>query len=317
MNVYTGWDIATPSPSSKTVIAKNLKENNPSTTAAKQPVGGVATALTVGFSGTNDVKTLLPLNVLQSDLPGLVHTNAEVLTYLLQPRNRRYVPASDPRGRRLSEKAFLHLLKERSIRMLLDAGAQILELDNIALAKTWLLIDTEAEAAVFFGEDERARVVYRDGKIQPLAASPYHDKLGACVVYLVSPARSTSIPSSNSLGTFADREKRSQDEAHTRGVDLKMPPRAVAALTLGVMQTKDHTVQGKIPSMYRVGLCADHHLTISCHATTATGDFSIGHLLCATRSAPEHSQHSQGEPQWTHRLPRRDHLAIRADMLQH
>ena len=70
--------------------------------------------------------------------------------------------------------------------MLLDAGALILELDNLALAKAWLLIDTEVEAAVFFGQDERARVVYRDGKVQPLAASPYLDKLGACVVYLVS-----------------------------------------------------------------------------------------------------------------------------------
>ena len=34
-------------------------------------------------------------------------------------------------------------------------------------------------------------------------------------------------------------------EAHTRGVDLKMPADAVAALTLGIMQTKDHTVQGQ------------------------------------------------------------------------
>ena len=34
-------------------------------------------------------------------------------------------------------------------------------------------------------------------------------------------------------------------EAHTRGVDLKMPWNAVAALTLGIMQTKDHTVQGQ------------------------------------------------------------------------
>ncbi|KAL9002774.1 MAG: hypothetical protein Q9188_004316 [Gyalolechia gomerana] len=213
----SGWDIATPSRSTGAVVAKNLKENKPLTTAAKRPVGGAPVALTVGFSGTNDNKTLLPLNVLQSDLPRLSHTNAEVLTYLLQPRNRGYVPACDFRGRRLGETAFLHMLKDRSIRMLLDAGAQILELDNIALAKTWLAIDTEAEAAVFFGEDERARVVYRDGKVQPLAASPYLDNLGACVVYL--------------------------DEAHTRGVDLKMPPQAVAALTLGVMQTKDQTVQ--------------------------------------------------------------------------
>ncbi|KAL8767206.1 MAG: hypothetical protein Q9209_006211 [Squamulea sp. 1 TL-2023] len=215
--VSSGWDIATPLRATKTLVEKRLKENEQPATVTKRPVGGVATALTVGFSGTNDNKTLLPLNVLQDDLPGLSHTNAEVLTYLLQPRNRGYVPASDWRGKRVSETAFLHMLNNRGIRMLLDAGAQIIELDNIALAKTWLTVDTEAEAAVFFGEDERARVVYRDGKVQPLAASPFLDNLGACVVYL--------------------------DEAHTRGVDLKMPTEAIAALTLGVMQTKDHTVQ--------------------------------------------------------------------------
>ncbi|KAL8728585.1 MAG: hypothetical protein Q9166_005318 [cf. Caloplaca sp. 2 TL-2023] len=215
--VSSGWDIATPLRANRTFDDKNLKENMPPATRAKRAVGSVPTTLTVGFSGTNDNKTLLPLNIVQNDLPGLSHTNAEVLTYLLQPRNRRYIPACDPRGRRLSEKAFLLMLKDRGIRMLLDAGAQVLEHDNIALAKAWLVVDTEAEAAVFFGEDERARVVYRDGKAQPLAASPFLDNLGACVVYL--------------------------DEAHTRGVDLKMPPQAIAALTLGVMQTKDHTVQ--------------------------------------------------------------------------
>jgi len=73
--------------------------------------------------------------------------------------------------------------------------------------------------AVFFREDGRARVVYRDGKQQPLSASPFLNNLGACVVYL--------------------------DEAHGRGVDLKMPADAKAALTLGIMQTKDHTVQGQ------------------------------------------------------------------------
>ena len=178
-------------PAIKSTIEKALKENSRPGAAAKRPVGGVPTALTVGFSGTNDNKTLLPLNVLQNDLPGLSHTNAEVLTYLLQPRNRRYIPARDSRGKRLSERAFLHMLKDQGIRMLLDAGAQILELDNLALAKGWLEIDTTAEAAVFFGEDERARVVYRDGKAQPLAASPYLDNLGACVVYLVSLPNST------------------------------------------------------------------------------------------------------------------------------
>lgn len=243
LNVHIGWDIATPLRATKTIVEKNLKENTKPGAAARRPIGGVPTALTVGFSGTNDNKTLLPLNVLQNDLPGLSHTNAEVLTYLLQPRNRGYIAACDVRGRRLNERAFLQMLKVQGIRMLLDAGAQILELDNIALAKTWLEVDSEAEAAVFFGEDERARVVYRDGKIQPLAASPYLDNLGACVVYLVSFSCSirtfilTQLASMLTSGMF-------QDEAHTRGVDLKMPPQAVAALTLGVMQTKDHTVQG-------------------------------------------------------------------------
>ena len=177
--------------------------------------------MTVGFSGTNDNKTLLPLNVVQDDLPGLAHTNADVLTYLLQPRNRRYVPASRGGGR-LSERAFLWQICDNRIRMLLDAGAQILEMDNMSLAQAWLEIDHDADAAVFFGEDDRARVLYRDGKSQPLAGSPFLNNLGACVVYL--------------------------DEAHTRGVDLKMPANAVAALTLGIQQTKDHTVQGKSPS---------------------------------------------------------------------
>jgi hypothetical protein len=49
-------------------------------------------------------------------------------------------------------------------------------------------------------------------------ASTFADDLSECLVYL--------------------------DEAHTRGTDLKLPPRAVGALTLGLGQTKDHTVQG-------------------------------------------------------------------------
>ena len=184
--IWVGWDIATPLSATKHTAENNLKENSRPGTTTRHPVGGVPTALTVGFSGTNDNRTLLPLNIVQNDLPGLIHTSAGVLTSLLQPRNREYLPASDSRGRRLSERALLHKLKDHGIRMLLDAGAQILELDNISLARTWLEVDPEAEAAVFFGEDERARVVYRDGKSQPLAASPFNDNLGACVVYLVS-----------------------------------------------------------------------------------------------------------------------------------
>ena len=209
--ISSGWDIPSPLPD-----AFRASSAESSTPGAKS---GKSKSLTVGFSGTNDNKTLLPLNIRQNDLPGLSHTNAEVLTYLLQPRNGRYFPALDFHGKRLTERAFLYKLKDYRIRILLDAGAQVLELNNRDLAQTWLLVDTEPEAAVYFDEDNRARVLHRDGKSQPLAASPYHDNLGKCVVYL--------------------------DEAHTRGVDLKMPADAVAALTLGINQSKDHTVQGK------------------------------------------------------------------------
>ena len=213
--VSSGWDIAMPAQlQSVQTNNENVQPDN-EYSRGKPPS---STSLTVGFSGTNDNKVLLPLNIKQNDLTELSQTNAEVLAYLLQQRNRTYVRVADTSGKRISETAFLSMLKKRQIRMLLDAGAQILELDNVSLVRKWLELDTEAHAGVFFGAENSAWVLFRDGKQQPLSVSPVVDNLGACVVYL--------------------------DEAHTRGVDLKMPVNARAALTLGIMQTKDHTVQG-------------------------------------------------------------------------
>lgn len=59
---------------------------------------------------------------------------------------------------------------------------------------------------------------YQTGKTVPLLATPFIDNMENCLVYL--------------------------DEAHTRGTDLKLPAEARGALTLGLNQTKDHTVQG-------------------------------------------------------------------------
>ena len=181
--------------------------------------------LTTGFSGTNDNRSLLPLNIAQQDLPGLSHTNAEVLHYLLQPRNREYAMIADREGKRLSEEDFLQSLYNRNIRVLIDAGAQILELTNRGVAKSWLEIDGRASAAVYFNENNKAMVLYRKGRELPLLATPFVDDLAECLVYL--------------------------DEAHTRGTDLKLPPNARGALTLGMGQTKDHTVQGKLETCFR------------------------------------------------------------------
>ncbi|KAL9125857.1 MAG: hypothetical protein Q9217_005002 [Psora testacea] len=200
----SGWDIPLLSPDSQTLTGQ-------------ERVGDCPRALTTGFSGTNDNRTMLPLTIKQEDLNGLSHTNAEVLTYLLQPRNRGYVLAADNCGRHLSEVSLLERLRSMNIRMLIDAGAQILEMDNLSLAKTWLEIDPKAPAAVYFGAENKPFVIYRQGYPVPLVASPFADNLSDCLVYL--------------------------DEAHTRGTDLKMPAWTKGALTLGLGQTKDHTVQ--------------------------------------------------------------------------
>ena len=218
--VSSGWDI----PSPPLYLSKALEDcsNGRRFPGEDRQMVKVSPLMTTGFSGTNDNRTLLPLTIEQRDLAGLAHTNAEVLTYLLQSRNRHYILSADYRGRRLTEYQFLRLIFKQGIRMLLDAGAQILELDNHDLVKTWLTIDYEAEAAIFFDKEDKARVLYKDGRSQPLVGSHFMDNLGACLVYL--------------------------DEAHTRGTDLKMPGTARAALTLGPGQTKDHTVQGKSTS---------------------------------------------------------------------
>ncbi|KAF1936190.1 hypothetical protein EJ02DRAFT_481790 [Clathrospora elynae] len=103
------------------------------------------------------------------------------------------------------------------IRILIDAGAQILEHDNRSLATAWLGIDTQSSAAVYFDDTHRAMVVYRKGADIPLVASPFAENLENCLVYL--------------------------DESHCRGTDLKLPPKARAAVTLGLHLTKDALVQ--------------------------------------------------------------------------
>ena len=183
-------------------------------------ISGAKSKLTTGFSGTNDSKSLLPLNVTQTDLPDFHHTNAEVLTCLLHGRNRQYIHAVDSQGKRLTEIGILYLLLSRNIRILIDAGAQILEMDNKTLAEVWLTIDKEAKAAVYFDTNDKACVLFRKGNYMPLLASRHADDLSGCLVYL--------------------------DEVHTRGTDLKLPLNAKGALTLGMGQTKDHTVQGRL-----------------------------------------------------------------------
>ncbi|KAK2596613.1 hypothetical protein QQS21_006289 [Conoideocrella luteorostrata] len=173
--------------------------------------------LTTGFSGTNDNKGILPQTIRQDDLPSLLSTNAEVLSYLLADRNAECYLAVN-KGVRLTEVETLEFLYKNGIRILIDAGAHILEMGNYEVAEAWLRIDFKAQGAVFIGHNNQIMVHSRFQKHPvPLIASPFANNLEDCVVYI--------------------------DEGHTRGTDLKLPVNAKGAVTLGLGQTKDQTVQ--------------------------------------------------------------------------
>lgn len=174
-------------------------------------------ARTSGFSGTNDNKSLLPLTISQ-DSALSPHTNAEVLSYLLQKRNRGYQQAADY-GKRCTENGLLKKLVAMNCSVLIDAGAFILEMGNEELVRAWLDAHPCAKAAVYFKQG-RPWVCYKgSSKNLPLVATPWSESINTEVLVFF-------------------------DEAHCRGVDLRLPPNAQGVVTLALGQTKDHTVQG-------------------------------------------------------------------------
>lgn len=177
-----------------------------------------------GFSGTNDGRFLLPTSITQQDPEHQLDTNARVLSYLLQPENNHYVQVSNRKGEQNVAKEFLLDLVEQQpeIRVLLDVGAQMLELRNDKVAHEWLKQKPECQAAVYFDDDDEMIVQTRDGALQPFVSSPFAEQLDKCVVYL--------------------------DDAHTRGTDIKFPVGFRAAVTLGPRLTKDRLTQGEAAS---------------------------------------------------------------------
>ncbi|KAL8900129.1 MAG: hypothetical protein Q9207_005838 [Kuettlingeria erythrocarpa] len=175
--------------------------------------------ITTGFSGTNDNRFLLPSTITQHDLPELRHTSGKVLEFVSRPENRRYSCARDDKGAHLSTEALLQFIQssDPNVRVLIDVGAQILDLANDQVIEHWLPIVPNADAGVFFDENDYAMVLTRTGKREKLATSSYLNRMDRCLVYL--------------------------DDVHTRGTDLKLPITARAAVTLGPRLSKDRLVQ--------------------------------------------------------------------------
>lgn len=206
------------------VFAKEMREFPHKLSASGWDLARTKCHPTTGFSGTNDSHHVLPLDIKQLDLPSQKHTNALVMEYLLQSENSVAMMPSLGQGVNSIGNAFLEMVTtlQPEIRVILDVGAQIIELSNLEVARHWLVLSaeqTQIQAAVFCDEKDQVSVINRHGQIELLQTSPYAKQLDSCLVFL--------------------------DEAHTRGIDLRLPPQYRAAVTLGASLTKDRLVQGR------------------------------------------------------------------------
>lgn len=164
-----------------------------------------------GFSGTNDTKNTLPLTIAQNDLQELENTNEQMKQILLDKSQVLQKPGI------VNGKQILKTLVDRGIRVLLDSGAMMLELNNKEVAIEWLKLATDCSAAVYFDEHNTLQTIDRNNIVSEFGYSVHRENLSKCVVYL--------------------------DDAHTRGTDLKFPLNWTACVTLSGDITRDKTVQ--------------------------------------------------------------------------
>ncbi|KAF3931480.1 hypothetical protein ABW19_dt0204428 [Dactylella cylindrospora] len=142
---------------------------------------------TTGFSGTNDNRHLLPTTIKQLDLPQLAHTDALVINNILRPENNVVIRA-ERNNKRLDAREMLSMIVglQPKVQVLLDVGAQILELTNEEVARHWLEEEASAKirGSVFFGDNDELLVMTRDGKVESFLSSPLSRELDCVLVYL-------------------------------------------------------------------------------------------------------------------------------------
>lgn len=88
---------------------------------------------------------------------------------------------------RLSVDQLLDFLSRQQprVNVLIDIGAQVIEVPNKELARIWLSkMPGDVEAALYFDSEDQQIILNRDGKMELLAASKYQDRLENCLVYM-------------------------------------------------------------------------------------------------------------------------------------
>lgn len=248
------------------VFPKEMREFPHKLSASGWDIGERKTHPTTGFSGTNDSRVTLPLSVKQLDLPDQIHTNAMVLDYLLRPENSIALMEERWSGTTTGisdAERLLNMVVSLSppVRVILDVGAQILELDNLGLARKWLEMmpnDEKTQAVVFFDDHDHICVLDRQGQIEHLHTSPFATQLDLCLVFL--------------------------DEVHTRGTDLRLPQDYRAAVTLGANLTKDRLVQAcmrmrELGKGQSVVFCVPDEIAMRMRAHSDKTDLDVSDIL--------------------------------------
>ncbi|KAF2802615.1 uncharacterized protein BDZ99DRAFT_401210 [Mytilinidion resinicola] len=202
------------------VFSAQMREFPFKLSASGWDIAQVRTNPTTGFSGTKDSKHTLPSTIKQAELDAQLHTNATVLNDLLGAKNT-YQDIPHNQDQSLNADVLLTMVIGQSppVRVILDVGAQVLDLRNQDVAQLWLdkTTNEDAKAVIFVTEQDSIAVLDRAGTLEALAVSPWLRQMDQCFVYL--------------------------DQAHTRGTDLKLPINYRAAVTLGPLLTKDRLVQ--------------------------------------------------------------------------
>ncbi|KAK8014088.1 hypothetical protein PG990_007384 [Apiospora arundinis] len=201
---------------SKVVFPKECMEFPTKLSASGWDLAKPRPQVVTGFSGTCDSKYVLPTDMSHLDLSSQSHTNAAVLGNLLRQENTVKHLEPDLNSEELLKAA---VNSELSVQVILDVGALIVDLENDEVARKWLEMtpNSDKEAVIFLNREDDMLVMDRKGSVEPFLTSSFVENTKACFVFL--------------------------DEAHTRGIDLKLPDHYRAATTLGPNLTKDRLVQ--------------------------------------------------------------------------
>ena len=232
--------------------------------------------LVTGFSGTNDNRDLLPTSIEQLDPLEQLGTNAKVLSYLLQPENDYYVVLYGE-GHSIGSHDILQRLVSQKppVRVLLDVGAQMLDMQTTEIVSTWLSLSEDIEAIVFFDDQDKLVIMSQDGVIESFKSSQFSQKLDVCAVYL--------------------------DDTHTRGTDLNLPKNFRAAVTLGPHLNKDRLVQGR-PLQHCYLLYTETKFFVPrLYENEKIRPWPVARLLCSTRSRSGYPDIGWIRPRWTFR----------------